>query len=187
MHRVDPLLVEAVVACESAFDPEAISSAGAMGLMQLMPETARSLGVTDAFDSAQNLDGGCRHLAALLTAFDGDRRLAVAAYNAGEGAVRRAGGIPPYPETIHYVRKVEHYLGKLSGGVVMASESLDASGSSNADAREVAAIEPASMPVAPEPVPAARRGRPVVMGRDADGRLVFVNKPTVNKATGGQR
>ena len=164
---VDPLLVEAIVACESAFDPNAISSAGAMGLMQLMPETARGLGVTDAFDSTQNLDGGTRHLATLLTAFGGDRRLAVAAYNAGEGAVRRAGGIPQYPETQHYVRKVEYYLGQLSGGVVMASEPTS----------QLAESEAAPAPVSePEPTPAPRRGRPVVMGRDADGRLVFVNK-----------
>lgn len=105
-HGLDPDLVVAVVAVESGFRPEAVSPKGAQGLMQLMPRTAASLGVEDAFDPAQNLDGGARHLGQLLTLYDGDLARALAAYNAGEGAVQRHGGVPPYRETRAYVRKV---------------------------------------------------------------------------------
>ena len=105
-HNLDPELVRAVVAVESGFRPDAVSPKGAQGLMQLMPGTARSLGVKDAFDPADNLDGGTRHLRALVTRYGGDLKRALAAYNAGEGAVARHGGVPPYPETVAYVRKV---------------------------------------------------------------------------------
>jgi soluble lytic murein transglycosylase-like protein len=105
-HGVDPDLVLAVVAVESGFRREAVSHKGAQGLMQLMPATAASLGVTDPFDAAQNLDGGARHLGALLETFRGDLEKALAAYNAGAGAVERHGGVPPYPETRAYVRRV---------------------------------------------------------------------------------
>jgi hypothetical protein len=105
-HGLDPDLVVAVASVESGFRPEAVSPKGAQGLMQLMPRTAASLGVEDAFDPAQNLDGGARHLGQLLTLYDGDVARALAAYNAGEGAVQRHGGVPPYRETRAYVRKV---------------------------------------------------------------------------------
>jgi soluble lytic murein transglycosylase-like protein len=105
-HGVDPELVLAVVDVESAFRTDAVSPKGALGLMQLMPATAAALGVTDPFDPAQNLDAGARHLRALLLAHDGDLEKALAAYNAGSEAVRRHGGVPPYPETRDYVRKV---------------------------------------------------------------------------------
>jgi soluble lytic murein transglycosylase-like protein len=105
-HHVDPGLVQAVVAVESGFRPEAVSPKGAQGLMQLMPATARALGVADAFDPAQNLDGGTRHLRALIDRYGGDVKSALAAYNAGEGAVARHRGVPPYRETRDYVRKV---------------------------------------------------------------------------------
>lgn len=105
-HGVSPELVKAVVTVESSFDARAVSSKGARGLMQLMPSTAQQLGVDDAYDPRGNLDGGIRHLRDLLDRYDGDTRLALAAYNAGEEAVRRHGGIPPYPETRSYVRKV---------------------------------------------------------------------------------
>jgi soluble lytic murein transglycosylase-like protein len=105
-HSLDPDLVQAVVAVESGFRPDAVSPKGAQGLMQLMPATARSLGVKDTFDPASNLDGGTRHLRALIERYDGDVKRALAAYNAGEGAVARHGGVPPYPETVAYVRKV---------------------------------------------------------------------------------
>ncbi len=105
-HGLDPALVLAVVATESAFDPNARSPRGALGLMQLMPDTARRMGVSDPLDPEENLRGGVRYLSMLLDLF-GDLTLALAAYNAGEGAVIRHGhSIPPYPETLAYVPKV---------------------------------------------------------------------------------
>lgn len=104
---VEPALVRAVIAVESGYDPNAISKRGAGGLMQLMPETARRYGVTDVFDPAQNVRGGVQYLADLLSHFDNDLRLALAAYNAGESAVLKYDGrMPPYPETRQYVPKV---------------------------------------------------------------------------------
>jgi len=112
-HGLDPDLVLAVVSVESGFRPQAVSPKGAQGLMQLMPKTASSLGVADAFDPAQNLDGGTRHLGQLLTLYGGDLTRALAAYNAGEGAVHRHGGVPPYRETRAYVKRVlERYRGQ---------------------------------------------------------------------------
>jgi hypothetical protein len=105
-HGLPPELVLAVVAVESGFRPSAISPKGAQGLMQLMPGTAAELGVEDPFDPVENLDGGVRHLEALIKEHDGDVVRALAAYNAGSGAVQRYGGVPPYPETREYVRKV---------------------------------------------------------------------------------
>jgi soluble lytic murein transglycosylase-like protein len=112
-HGLDPELVIAVAAVESGFRPEAVSPKGAQGLMQLMPRTAEALGVENAFDPAQNLDGGARHLGQLLTLYGGDLAKALAAYNAGESAVHRHGGVPPYRETRAYVRKVlDRYRGE---------------------------------------------------------------------------
>ena len=103
---LDPALVLAVVAVESGFRPESASPKGARGLMQLMPATAAALGVTNAFDPAANLDGGTRHLGALVARYGGDLKRALAAYNAGAGAVDVHRGVPPYPETRDYVAKV---------------------------------------------------------------------------------
>lgn len=103
---LDPALVLAVVAVESGFRAEAVSPKGARGLMQLMPATAAALGVSNAFDPAANLDGGTRHLGALMTRYGGDLKKALAAYNAGTGAVDVHRGVPPYPETRDYVAKV---------------------------------------------------------------------------------
>jgi soluble lytic murein transglycosylase-like protein len=111
---IDPGLLRAVVRHESAFDPRAVSSAGAMGLAQLMPATARRFGAVDPFDPAQNLRAGARYLAFLLDRFEGDTALALAGYHAGEGTVDRYGGMPPYPETLRYVGRV---LGELEGSV----------------------------------------------------------------------
>ncbi|MBV8338783.1 MAG: lytic transglycosylase domain-containing protein [Candidatus Eremiobacteraeota bacterium] len=105
-HEVDPLLVAAVIGQESGFAPSAVSRTGAMGLMQLMPDTARSLGVRDAFDPRQNIEGGTTLLRQLLDRYSGHVDLALAAYNAGPAAVDSHGGVPPYAETQAYVRNV---------------------------------------------------------------------------------
>lgn len=103
---VDVALLRAIIHAESAFNPMAISSKGAQGLMQLMPGTATDLGVTDAFDVGQNIRGGAKYLAEMLKDFGGDERLAAAAYNAGPGAVRKYSDVPPYAETQVYVERV---------------------------------------------------------------------------------
>lgn len=105
-HKVDGLLVAAIVAAESRFRPNAISPKGAVGLMQILPSTGNLYGATDLHDPSVNLDAGSRYLARLIRDFQGDVELAVAAYNAGPAAVARHGGVPPYAETRRYVRKV---------------------------------------------------------------------------------
>ncbi len=115
-HALDPKLLGALVDAESAREADAVSHAGARGLAQLMPETARRFGVVHLDDPEENLEGAARYLKWLLARFDGRVELALAAYNAGEGAVDRHGGIPPYKETQRFVRKVMRRAGlDLSG------------------------------------------------------------------------
>ena len=105
-HQLDPDLIRAVIRTESAFDSAAVSTAGAQGLMQLMPALAAELGVTDPFDPRQNIMAGSKYLSALLAYQGGDVPLALASYNAGPGAVARYGGIPPFEETERYVKTI---------------------------------------------------------------------------------
>ncbi len=105
-HQIDQDFIEAVIRAESAGNPRARSPKGAQGLMQLMPQTASRLGVTDAYDPAANVDAGTRHLRALLEQYNGDAVKALAAYNAGEGRVAQYHGVPPYRETQAYVRRI---------------------------------------------------------------------------------
>ncbi len=107
-HNVRPDLVRAVIQAESAFDPLARSHKGAMGLMQLMPATAAELGVEDAYDPEQNISGGVRYLRALLDQYSQNEELALAAYNAGPGAVDRYDGVPPYRETRNYIERIRN-------------------------------------------------------------------------------
>ena len=127
-HGVDPTLLAGLVKQESNFNPDAGSPAGAQGLTQLMPATAASLGVTDVHDPAQALDGGAKYLRQQLDRFGGDTARALAAYNAGPGAVERFGGVPPYAETQSYVRKVQAYAAEYrsAGGATAATAAAPA-------------------------------------------------------------
>jgi soluble lytic murein transglycosylase-like protein len=155
-HGLDPLLVHAVIQVESAYNPYAISHAGAQGLMQLMPATARSLGVRNSFDVEENIRAGVRHLKELKDQYKDDR-LALAAYNAGAGAVRKYGWIPPYAETQEYVYKV----GKKYGEARRLASSLPAANSA----------PPSPPPPAVDKSPEAPETRPVEAFIDAEGRL----------------
>lgn len=115
-NGLDEDFVKAVINQESGFNPNATSKCGAMGLMQLMPSTAQGLGVTNAYDAEQNIEGGTKYLKGLMDRFNNDKSLALAAYNAGPNAVKKYGGIPPYAETQNYVKSVLGKYDKLRGG-----------------------------------------------------------------------
>ncbi len=111
-YDVDPTLIRAIILAESSYNPQAVSKRGAQGLMQLMPETARSLGLFDSFDPGRNIDAGVRYFRSLMDRFDGNVKLALAAYNAGSRYVRQYGGVPPFEATKRYIQKVLHYQKK---------------------------------------------------------------------------
>ncbi|HKT12469.1 MAG TPA: lytic transglycosylase domain-containing protein [Terriglobia bacterium] len=115
-YQVDPKLVHAMIRVESNYDPSAVSSKGAMGLMQLIPATAHRFGVQNPFDPSQNVQGGVSYLKYLLDLFGGNLPLSLAAYNAGEERVIRSGGIPAIPETEHYVRAITHLYNSNNAG-----------------------------------------------------------------------
>lgn len=108
-YKIEPEIIKAIIMAESGFNPKAVSKVGARGLMQLMPRTARSLGVEDSFKPSHNIDAGVRYFKQLLDQFDGNIELALAAYNAGSFNVRKYGGIPPFKETKFYIHKVLKY------------------------------------------------------------------------------
>lgn len=114
-------LLKAVARAESGFNPRAVSKAGAQGIMQLMPGTARALGVRNPFDPVENIFAGAAYLRSLLDRFGGNEVLALAGYNAGPGAVERAGGVPPYPETEAYVKRVLGFCGRTAGAPDVAA------------------------------------------------------------------
>jgi soluble lytic murein transglycosylase-like protein len=135
-HRLNPDVVLAVIQVESNFNPKAQSHKQAQGLMQLIPDTARRFGVADPWDARQNIDGGMAYLRWLLDHFNGDLRLALAGYNAGERAVRRHGGVPPYKETQGYVRKIARVLGVSEEGLAAVQTShgpIDAASAGQTD------------------------------------------------------
>lgn len=152
-YHVPVNLLKAVAKAESGFRADAVSSCGAQGIMQLMPSTAASLGVKNSFDPGQNIMGGAKYLGELLDSFGGDPRLAVAAYNAGSGSVRKYGGVPPYAETQNYVKKVLAYAGEdisTAGWTSGAqSGSADASGgdSFGGVSAEAPVLTPADLPL----------------------------------------
>jgi soluble lytic murein transglycosylase-like protein len=118
-YGVDESIVRAIIHAESAFNPNAMSRVGAQGLMQLMPATARRFGVGNAFDPGQNIRGGVQYLAFLLKRFNGDLRLVAAGYNAGEGAVDKYRGVPPYSETQRYVQRVTLLADRYRSGPIL--------------------------------------------------------------------
>jgi soluble lytic murein transglycosylase-like protein len=148
-HDVSPLLVDSVIQVESNYNPYATSPKGAQGLMQLMPATARRFGVTNSFDAKQNIEGGVRYLKFLEDTFKDDR-LAIAAYNAGEGAVTKYGDVPPYAETKSYVDKV---------------------GAKYSKAKRAAEISSAPVKAPDESKPAEEETRHLVQYLDSEGRL----------------
>jgi soluble lytic murein transglycosylase-like protein len=148
-YGVDANIVKAVIAIESCYNAQAVSPVGAQGLMQLIPATASRFGVSDSFNTQQNIHGGTRYLSWLMKRYDGDLYKSIAAYNAGEGAVDKYQGIPPYAETQQYVRKVLSVYNGLNGGAMVLPASYVSNGKQHAVS---AAVE--------EPIAPLRMGKP---------------------------
>jgi hypothetical protein len=173
-HGVNPNLVRAVIETESGGNPSAVSRKGAVGLMQLMPTTALELGVKNMYSAAENLEAGVRYLHTLLDRYNGDLDRALAAYNAGAGAVDRAGGVPKYRETREYVKKVtSNYLAADAGmpmGTAGAPHSgLTGTASSNASLKTTVQAAPKAPVVVPPPA------HKIYQTTDAQGHVVWVN------------
>lgn len=168
-QSLDERLVRAVIQVESGYNPRALSSKGAIGLMQLMPGTARDLDV-DPWDVAENIKGGTVYLRQMLDLFGGAEDLALAAYNAGPGAVQKYGGIPPYPDTEDYVERILRLCGE-SGLLVMRSQATASTTSAGMVSENV---RPASLAAS---VPGTPRGPRVKLRRDSANRLLITNKP----------
>jgi soluble lytic murein transglycosylase-like protein len=149
-NKLPPLLVHSVIKVESNYNPNAISPKGAQGLMQLIPSTARRFGVANAFNPVENVEGGARYLRYLLDLYHNDYRLALAAYNAGEGAVAKHGGVPPYAETVNYLQQVQNRLLE----VQPQKKKVEAK---------------------PEP-PKVQQGVKIVEIREADGKVRYVSR-----------
>jgi hypothetical protein len=178
-HGVDPALVRAVIRVESDFHPSAVSPAGAKGLMQLMPATAAHYGVQDIFDVEQNIRGGVRFLRHLKERYGDSLRLVLAAYNAGETAVSRAGGdVPPFAETRQYVVDVLHHYQTRGGSgepmVMRASYRAPAPAAAGTPSAPAAAGKPAAKPAAPAP---AAPSRPLRIYKDSRGIIHVTNLP----------
>jgi len=158
-NQLSPQLIHSVIQVESNYDPYAVSPKGARGLMQLIPETAQRFGVSDVFDAADNIQGGARYLKYLLELYKGDHDLALAAYNAGEGAVSRYGGVPPYPETWNYVTQVRKRLASSAAGGETAAPA--------------AAVQPDEAPAASNP---AEVHNPIREVMGADGKVYYTSR-----------
>lgn len=157
-NQLSPQLIHSVIRAESNYDPNAISPKGALGLMQLIPATARRFGVSDVFDPADNIEGGARYLHYLMELYKGDGTLALAAYNAGEGAVARYGGIPPFPETWDYVARVRRRLEETA-----AKET----------GIHAAAVQPSEAPAAAS---SAELHPPIREVMDAEGKIYYISR-----------
>jgi soluble lytic murein transglycosylase-like protein len=162
-NQLSPRLVHSVIQVESNYDANAVSPKGAQGLMQLIPSTARRFGVSNVFDPADNIQGGARYLKYLLGMYNGDEVLALAAYNAGEAAVSRYGGVPPFPETQGYVARVRQRLAgaatpQETGGGPSAVQSNEANAQENA----------------PEAIPAVAYN-PIREVMDSSGRIYYIS------------
>jgi soluble lytic murein transglycosylase-like protein len=159
-HSLPPQLIHSVIKVESNYNPWAVSPKGAFGLMQLIPSTARRFGVSNIFDPEDNINGGARYLKYLLGLYDGNYTLALAAYNAGEGAVARYGAVPPYPETVNYVRQV---------GLRFGAQPVAAA---QPEPKPIPA-EPAEASSVPPPEPAPARIEQIV---EANGTVRYVSR-----------